>query len=180
MPGMARVFGPLLLLALVLLWGGIRMAESARADTLLDNQARAAVTVAQLQAACQDLTAGGAHAGLARDAAASVAGLAALEPPDPERVFLSDGNYCYGLISSTSREPGSGRVVQGWCLRAWPAKFGVTGQREFQIGDDGVLWEGQNRYARSGTERGYPPPFPDPDIGQPHAAWWQVRLPAHR
>ena len=178
---MPRALGPLLLVALLAIVALLRAAESSRADTLLENQARARSTLAELHAACEELAVGGARPGLALDAAAAVPGLERLDRSQPELAFCSDGDYLYGLSSETRLEEGSGRQLQGWVLRAWPARFGVTGNREYQLSDDGILWEGQNRNARSGTERGFPPPFPDPDIGQPRPAWWQVQLPpAHR
>jgi hypothetical protein len=68
----------------------------------------------------------------------------------------------------------SGRRRSGWVLRAWPREFGVTGDLEFHIDDLGDVWHGQNEVGRSGTIEGFPPKFPDKEIGRPRqAVWWR-------
>jgi len=178
---MTRRLGPLLVVALALAALGLRLSESARADTLLAGQARARDTLAALQAACLELTRSGrVRADLEHAAPAAVQGLRVLPESGPEVAYVTDEDYVYALTEETRRESGSDHVVQGWLMRAWPANFGHTGTREYLLAEDGVLWEGQNRLGRSGTDQGFPPALPEPDLGLPRAGWHRTQLPIHR
>ncbi len=181
-PRMARRLGPLLLALLLLLAAALRWQQSARADRLLLGEARARAVLADLQQACTTQVADGrSHPDLARRALAAVPALRPLTDLGAgPTAYAADGTYVFGVAPQSRRDERSGRVQPGWILRAWPRAFGVTGDREYQLGDDGVLWEGQNRVGRSGTERGFPPTFPEPDAGMPRAPWWPVELPPHR
>jgi hypothetical protein len=179
---MGRRLGPLLLVALLLAAAGVRLAESARAERLLSGEARARATLAELHRACAALAQDGRVVpDLAGRALAAVPGLRRLADASREAVvYAADAAYTYGLATQVRSEAETDRPHQGWILRAWPADFGATGDREYQLADDGVLWEGQNRLGRSGQRHGFPPAFPDPEVGQPRAPWWPVPLPAHR
>jgi hypothetical protein len=179
---MGRRLGPLLLVVLLLAAAGVRVAQSARAGRLLAGEAQARATLAELHRACAALAQDGRVVpDLPGRALAGVPGLRRL--PDASReavVYARDEGYLYGLATQVRTDTETDRTRQGWILRAWPADFGTTGDREYQLADDGVLWEGQNRLGRSGTRHGFPPDFPEPEVGQPRAPWWQVPLPAHR
>jgi len=179
---MGRRFGPLLLVALLLAAAAVRLAESARAGRLLAGEARARATLAELHRACAALAQDGRSVpDLAGRALAAVKGLRRLADVSREAVvYATDDDYVYGLATQVRTDADTDRPHQGWILRAWPADFGTSGDREYQLADDGALWEGQNRIGRSGTRHGFPPAFPEPDVGQPRAPWWQVTLPVHR
>ena len=179
---MERRLGPLLLVLLLLLAAAVRVVESARADRLLQGEARARETLAGLHRACAALAQDGrAVPDLATRALATVPAVRRL--PEVRRelvVYGADAAYVYGLAAQVRTDERTGRPQQGWILRAWPLDFGRSGDREYQLGDDGTLWEGQNRLGRSGTSYAFPPEFPEPDVGQPRAPWWPVALPPHR
>ncbi|HEX5011865.1 MAG TPA: hypothetical protein VFY71_15840 [Planctomycetota bacterium] len=179
---MSRVAGPLLLLLLVLVGAGLRLQESARSERLQQGEAAALATLADLQQACRELVSdGNPRSDLARAALAALPALRPLQGPSTDAIaYATNDAYVYGLASQTRRDERSGHLAPGWILRAWPARFGVTGNREFQVADDGQAWEGQNRLGRSGTDYAFPPDFPDPEIGQPRTPWWPVELPAHK
>jgi hypothetical protein len=179
---MGRRLGPLLLVVLLLAAAGVRLAESTRAGRLLDGEAQARATLAELHRACAALAQDGrVTPDLAGRALAAVPGLRRLPDVSREAVaYATDGAFVYGLATQLRTDADTVRPRQGWILRAWPADFGTSGDREYQLADDGVLWEGQNRLGRSGTRHGFPPAFPEPDAGQPRAPWWTVPLPAHR
>ena len=94
--------------------------------------------------------------------------------------YARDDVYMYGAATNTRRDPATDVLIHGYILRAWPLQFGRTGDAEFQLSESGVLWEGQNRLGRSATDYGFPPTFPAPELGQPGAAWWPIRLPTQR
>jgi hypothetical protein len=179
---MTRAAGPLLLLLLVLVGAGLRLQESARSEHLRAGEAGALATLADLQEACRNLVRDGRpRPDLAGAALAALPALRRLEGPSTDAIaYATDDAYVFGIASQTRRDERSGHMQPGWILRAWPARFGITGNREFQVTDDGQAWEGQNRLGRSGTEYAFPPDFPDPEIGQPRTPWWPVDLPAHR
>lgn len=179
---MARRSGPFLLLLLLALLAGLRACESARADRLLQGEAAARATLSALQAECARLLPDGRPLpDLPRRALAGRPGLRLLEEASREQVaYATDGAYVYGLAARTRREEPGGRLVQGWILRAWPWRFGVTGDREYHLAEDGNCWEGQNRLGRSGLDYGFPPEFPEPGLALPRAPWWRLELPPHR
>jgi hypothetical protein len=176
MAGMSRTMGLLLLLLLLLAAAAVRWEDQRRADSLLAGEARARATLVAIAAQIQErLASGTPHAGLRGDVLAALPGLQVL--PDSgtgEISYAHDDVYVYGCASRQHRDPETGEVLPGFLLRAWPLRFGTTGDLEYQLGDDGQLWEGQNRSGRSGTDYGFPPLFPDPFIGQPRAPWWPV------
>jgi hypothetical protein len=178
---MARKLGVLLLTALLLGSVGLRVMESRRADALLDGEARARATLAALLRASRPFTERGApHPGLRGEVLQAAPGLQPLTDLGTEGIsYAEDGAYMYALARHPHREEPAGTLVEGWVLRAWPLRFGATGDAEYYLTEAGQLWEGQNRLGRSGTEQGFPPPFPDPDVGQPKAPWWTVPLPDH-
>jgi hypothetical protein len=179
---MARRFGSLLLALLLLLAAALRWQESARADRLLDGEARARATLAGLQRECARLVAGSrAPEDFARRVLAAVPALRQLPDVSTEALaYAADDVYAFGVATQVRRDEPGTRTRPGWILRAWPLEFGVTGDREYQLSEDGTLWEGQNRVGRSGTRAGFPPAFPEPEIGLPKTPWWPVELPAHR
>jgi len=179
---MARRLGPWLFLLLLLLAIALRWQEGTHAEKLLSGEARASATLAALHQACRSLVADGRpHPDLGRRALEAVPALRPLPELSGGLVaYAADDVYVFGVVPQTQRAEAGGRTQSGWILRAWPLRFGTTGDREYQIGDDGVLWEGQNRLGRSGTDHGFPPVFPEPEIGLPRAPWWQVKLPVQR
>jgi hypothetical protein len=178
---MMRASGVLLLVLLLLLGAALRRQEAVRSEHLLAGEAAARSTLVELHAACQDLVRDGRpRPDLARAAFDAVPGLRPLPELGSDGVaYAADDAYVYGLAGQSRRDERTGRFLPGWILRAWPVRFGGTGNREYQLTDDGTLWEGQNRLGRSGTDYGFPPDFPDPDVGQPRTPWWPVELP-HR
>jgi len=97
--------------------------------------------------------------------------------PPPECELALDEVYVYGLTDTIERDPRTGERSFGYVLRAWPRRYGETGDLEFHVADDGRLFGGQNRVGRSGFERGFPPPFPEPDLdtARGEASWWRYR-----
>ena len=178
---MTRASGVLLLLLLVLVAAALRGLEGSRSQRLSAGEVAALDTLADLDRACRDLARDGRpRPDLAQAALAAVPALHPLGAPAADGVaYAADEAYVFGIAGQTRRDERSGRLVPGWIVRAWPLRFGVTGNREYQLADDGQLWEGQNRLGRSGTEYGFPPPFPDPEAGQPRTPWWPAELP-HR
>jgi len=176
---MLRATGLVLTLMLVGLMVAFRATSDQRAERLLAGEARAHRQISALvRAARIELDAGAPHPGLAAVLHAGE-GLRLLPELGGARVeFATDGAYLYGLApTSTVADDGSAR--HGYVLRAWPREYGVTGDVEFHVRADGNLWIGQNQTGRSGVERGFPPPFPEPDLDDPDgpgARWWRRRL----
>lgn len=172
---MTRLHGPVLFLLLLLLLVIVRAVAGAQASGLVEREARARETVeALLAASLQEVGRGAAHPGLRGDFLARFPTLQARPELGNEAVsYADDGEYLYALAAAS----GGGGV--GFILRAWPLRFGGTGDLEFEAADDGVLWEGMNCSGRSGTEVGFPPLFPDPDLGRSTAGWIPLAT-AHR
>src|SRR5262249_1478241 len=138
-------------------------------------------TLGALARASQPFTQRGeAHPGLRGALLSAAPGLEPLPDLGSAQIsYARDGVYMYGLATNPHRDTPTGPLLQGWALRAWPLRFGVTGDLEYYLTEDGRLWEGQNRLGRSGTENAFPPPFQDPDIGTPKGPWWTVPFPDH-
>ncbi len=170
---MGRALGIVLLLATLLAGAGLRLLESRRADALLAGESRARATMEALVQASLPITRrGDGHPGLRGAVLDAATGLVAW--PDlgtAEISYAHDDVYAYGLATRSRRDAPDGPLVQGWVLRCWPLRFGVTGDVEYHASEDGRLWEGQNRLGRSGIERGFPPPFPDPELDLPKGPW---------
>jgi hypothetical protein len=180
MRAMTRKAGLLLLVLLLLAAAAVRWDDQRRADRLLAGEASARGTLAALQHLYRTaLERGEPLPGLGEATLRALPHLRRLAGAGAAEIsYAHDDVYVYGYATRPHRDA-DGRVVPGFLLRAWPLRFGVTGDLEYQLGDDGQLWEGQNRMGRSGTDYGFPPPFPDPAIGQPRAPWWPAALPAH-
>lgn len=172
---MTRLHGPVLFLLLLLMLVVVRAVAGSQASGLVEREAQARETVqALLAASLQEVGRGRAHPGLRGDFLARFPTLHERPELGNEAVsYADDGEYLYALAAASS---GGGH---GFILRAWPLRFGATGDLEFEAADDGVLWEGMNCSGRSGTEVGFPPLFPDPDLGRSTAGWTPLD-PAHR
>lgn len=179
---LTRIAGPILLILMLALMFGMRVLERHRADQLLEGETVARRTIAALHEVSLDaVNQGQQHPGLRGALLAQLPDLTPL--PDLSSALITyahDDVYMYGVATNSNRDPETSEIAYGYILRAWPLRYGRTGDAEFQLSQSGVLWEGQNRLGRSGTDYGYPPPFPDPEVGQPGAAWWPIRLPSQR
>jgi hypothetical protein len=168
---MTRVHGPVLFVALLALLVGMRLVAGWRSTGLAENEVRARALVGELSAASlEEVAHGRAPPTLREPFLSRFPALEARSELGTELIsYADDGAYLYGLaVISGSDETGG---QPGFVLRAWPLRFGGSGDLEFQASDDGVLWEGMNCSGRSGTESGFPPPFPDPDLGRSTAGW---------
>ncbi len=175
-PRVSRLYGTVVLLALVALGVGLRDRAERRTERLLGGEATAAARVAELAellagTALDELTPTERLAILPRQR-----GLLELEGAGDDRTaFAEDEAYCYGLglVDVTDRRTGRRRL--GWAVRAWPREFGVTGDLEYYVDERGVVWAGQNPTGRSGTDAAFPPPFPEREIEDAdQAVWWRV------
>jgi len=172
---MTRLHGPVLFLLLLLLLGVVRAVAGAQANGLVEREAQARETVeALLAASLQAVGAGHAHPGLRGDFLARFPSLQPRPELGNEAIsYADDGEYLYALAAASTA------TGQGFILRAWPLRFGHTGDVEFEGAEDGVLWEGMNCVGRSGTDVGFPPLFPDPDLDRATAGWTPLPA-AHR
>jgi hypothetical protein len=157
----------------------IRLQEEGRATRILAGEARALQQLVALDTACREL---GGPERLPPDPAAVLRAAGGLRPLDEDndgnRAFASDDVYVYGV--GLTRGGGDEDGPPGSVIRAWPLRFGITGDAEFVIDEGGQLWEGLNEVGRSGTTNGFPPPFPEGDLGLPRRPWWRRPLPDHR
>ena len=164
-----RLVGLLLLLGLLALNVGLRERAGQRADDLFAGEAQARERLASL--------------GDALRAAGEIPGEERLElfrnrpdlrplahVGDASSAYAEDAVYVYGL-GLTTEEDREGSVTSSWVLRAWPREFGVTGDLEFHLDRRGVLYIGQNEVGRSGTDEGFPPSFPQRNLGKT-GPWW--------
>jgi hypothetical protein len=171
-----RYTGLILVVLLVLVGMAQRSSTVDQARQLLDAERQARATVSELYRRSVAYTAKSEpHPGLASiiedmPELQLIAGESTID-----LAYARDDVYIYGLTTTSS---GTGRVIRGFILRAWPQEFGLTGDREFQIQQDGVLWMGLNRKGRSGTGFGFPPQFPDPEFAKPNPPWLVVSLDA--
>ncbi|MCB9899157.1 MAG: hypothetical protein H6825_14225 [Planctomycetes bacterium] len=174
---MPRASGLVVLAVLLLAIVAFRTSSSQRADRMLVNEDRARHVVAALhRAARAELDAGRTQPALA----ALLPAAPGLQPlpdrGDGRSEYARDDVYVYGFARvPVKRDDGS--EAPGYVLRAWPLRFGRTGDTEWHLDQDGVLWEGQNELGRSGFERAFPPPFPEPELAEESALWWRRRLP---
>jgi hypothetical protein len=177
-----RSIGFVVFVGLLLLAGLVRWHESRRASGLLEAEDRTRTALAALYDASRLATEDGVrHPGLRGKILAGVPGLQPVPDLGTEQIsYARDAEYMYGLATRTIPDARTSVVRQGFVLRAWPVEFGSTGDLDFQLADDGELWQGQNLVGRSGTSVGFPPRFPDPAVGKPDEAWWTVPLPGHR
>jgi hypothetical protein len=176
---MTRYGGLILVLVLALVALGLRVRTHARADTLLEGELHGRRTLEALyQQGMESVAAGRPHPGLEALVPAHP-GMELLEGlSTPDRTYARDEHYVYAFATTTV---GTARRTHGFILRAWPRRFGVTGDREFHFDEAGILYEGLNRKGRSGTESsgGFPPAMPDPLLGQPNSPWFPApQLPA--
>lgn len=173
---MLRASGLIITLVLVLLIVAFRDQANQRAERLLAGEAAAHRTVSALVRASRlELDQGDPHPGLAAIMHAADGLQAIPELSDGQIGYARDASYIYGL-SRTSTVLEDGRAQHGYVLRAWPVEYGGTGDVEYHVREDGNLWIGQNQKGRSGVERGFPPPYPEPDISEARARWWRRRL----
>jgi hypothetical protein len=168
---MTRVHGPVLFVALLALLVGMRLVASSRSTGLAENEGRARVLMGELAAASiAEVARGQPPPGLREPFLSRFPTLEARSELGSELIsYADDGAYLYGLAEVSGADETGGRP--GFVLRAWPLRFGGSGDLEYQASDDGILWEGMNCSGRSGTERGFPPPFPDPELGRSTAGW---------
>lgn len=174
---MPRASGFVVFAVLVLAIVAFRTGTSQRARRLLAGEESARHVVAELhRAARAELDAGRPLPPLAHLLGA-VDGLRELPEVGDERIeYARDARYTYGYARVFT--PGPDRASSpGYVLRAWPWMFGVTGDTEWHVSQDGLLHEGQNILGRSGVERAFPPPFPDPEVGSETSHWWPRPLP---
>jgi len=177
-----RIAGPILFLAVLGLMFGLRIAERRSAEALLAGETVARRTIAALHAVSLDaVSKGQAHPGLRDGLLAELPDLTPLPDLSTDSIsYAHDEVYIYGVATNSLRDPETSTISEGYILRAWPLRYGRTGDAEFQLSQSGVLWEGQNRLGRSGTDYDYPPAFPEAEVGKPGAAWWPIRLPTQR
>jgi hypothetical protein len=182
MPAMTRHAGPFLVVIALLGLFGARWMAVRQAEALVSGEGRARAAVASLAATGRAILAEQRPlAGLHGELAAAVEGLEPLPGLGSAEIsYARDPVYMYGFASRPHRDPLTDAMVPGFVLRAWPLRFGVTGDLEYHVDDAGPLWTGQNRTGRSGTTQGFPPPFPDPVIGTDGAPWWPADEPPHR
>lgn len=168
---MTRVHGPVLFVALLVLLASMRLVAGARSTGLAENEARARALMGELTAASvEDVARGRPPPGLREPFLSRFPTLRERSELGSELIsYADDGAYLYALAETSGTDDAGGQP--GFVLRAWPLRFGGSGDLEFQASDDGVLWEGMNCSGRSGTELGFPPPFPDPELGRSTAGW---------
>ena len=172
---MPRASGFVLLAVLVLFIVAFRTSSSQRADRLVRGEQQAWATLASLHAAARtELQRGSPVAQLTLGALlASVPGPTILrDAGDGRAEYAADESYMYGFALVPIRHD-DGSSTTGYVARAWPLVFGVTGDTEWYLTQSGQLWEGQNPLGRSGLQRAFPPPFPEPSLSDTTALWWR-------
>lgn len=97
-----------------------------------------------------------------------------------DQEFASDGSYMFALSRGTRRDDATGRTLHSWELRAWPRRFGRTGDAEYVLTQAGELYESRNPRGRSGTTRGFPPPLNEPELASAGRRWWRRQPDDHR
>lgn len=170
---MSRRLGPLLPLLLVGLLLLVRETQVRAADRLARGEERAVSVLHALADAAREADDAAPRLAPLLHAASTLTPLQVDPALAGEVDYARDRSYVYGLARLLRRDDASGELRGDWVLRAWPLDFGHTGDAEFQLASDGVLWEGQNLRGRSGTETGFPPPFPEPEVGDRPAHWWE-------
>jgi hypothetical protein len=171
----SRLYGIVLLVALVALAVSLRQRAETRSERILANERIVAARVEQLADALRLAISEDDPPAVRLGSLARQRGLTALpDTGDDRTAFAEDELYTYGLGTTIIVDKATGRRVDGWVLRAWPRVFGVTGDIEFHVDNRGVVWHGQNEVGRSGVTEGFPPKFPAKEIGQPkQAIWWR-------
>jgi len=173
-PKVSRYYGIVLLIALLLLAVALRQRAVHRSERIRANELvmteRFDGLVGVLQSSITERDPPTRR--LAR--LAEQPGLVALQGVGDDRSAFAEGEfYVYGLGLTSIVDPETGRRGSGWVLRAWPRIFGVTGDIEFHSDHRGEIWHGQNEVGRSGTQEGFPPSFPEKNIGQARqTTWW--------
>ena len=177
---MSRNLGTVLVLLLLTAVGLLRLDAQRRADRLTAGEGRALAVLAALQQASRRATArGDTHPGLVSSFLAGVPGVVPRSDlAHGSTTFAEDSVYLYGITPRSRADARTGAGKAGWVLRAWPLRFGSTGDREFQVDDDDHWLVGQNRIGRSGTSFGFPPAFPEPSTDLPRSPWWPLAAPA--
>lgn len=178
-----RILGLLIAVALIATTLALRHRLDGEARAILAAEDRARTKIGELHdLSMQVLARGEAHPGLAwligeRPELGLVSVPAEDFDPPPECELAVDEAYVYALTDTVERDPRTGERSFGYVLRAWPLRYGETGDLEFHVTDDGRLYGGQNRVGRSGFARGFPPPFPEPALETlgGESAWWRYR-----
>lgn len=167
-----RYTGLLLLLVLVIAGILLRTQSRHRSHRLLDGEKHARAMVERLYEASIEFTRRReAHPGLAQ-LAEDLPELETLTDAGAgEQSYARDDVYVYGITTTAT---GTARPSYGFILRAWPRDFGVTGDHEFYVTEEGAFWEGVNERGRSGLRYGFPPPFPDPAVGNSRNSWYRL------
>ncbi len=173
-----RLLALLLFIALLVIAAASRIAGTALGDKINVGEVAALARCRELHAAYLkhvEETGSTVHPGLGV-LAREFAGLSALqnESDFPQRSYAVGEFYMYGVHTVQQRQLDD-TFRDDYILRAWPLSFGHTGDVEYVL-QDGRLWIGANRIGRSGAEYGYPPPFPEQDIGEPKTPWRRVDL----
>lgn len=181
---MSRLRGPLLFVLLLTVLAGTRCYSGARASAMVEHEHTARALMGELlEASLAAVASGRPHPGFS---AAFLERFPTLEArPELGTGLISyadDGDYLYALAVVSGVGAGSGGPREGFVLRAWPLDFGSTGDLEYQATEDGRLWEGMNYSGRSGTDFGFPPLFPEPDLSRIDAGWMPLgdAVPAHK
>jgi hypothetical protein len=180
--GLNRSIGFVVFVCLLLLAALLRWHAGTRADGLIENEARTCRTLAALYDASAEATQAGApHPGLRAGFLSGVPDLTPIPGLGTEQIsYARDADYMYALATRTTPDAHTSATRQGFIMRAWPLEFGATGDVEFRLADDGILWQCQNLSGRSGTDVGFPPRFLDPGGADQEEPWWIVPLPAHK
>ena len=170
-----RLLGLGLVVFLSLLAVGLRQTADTRAERLLEGERRSLAVLLGLQrAALDDFRAGERPDLVALARAAGLDQLSGVDVPEGDpRMVLQDRDSLYALGWIRRRPAEGGPPEDGFVLRAWPRQHGVTGDLERHVDERNHLWEGQNTVGRSGLTRGYPPPFPEPDLEKTGGRWWR-------
>jgi len=170
MPRRLGPFLPLLLVGLLLM---MRETQTRAAERIGRGEQRALQVLDALGNAAERVAGGAPRLDELLAGVDAVERFAVEAPPGSDVDYARDRSYVYALARFTQRDVETNTLRSDWLLRAWPLDFGRTGDAEYQLGSDGVLWEGQNLRGRSGTETGFPPPFPEPEIADRPASWWK-------
>jgi hypothetical protein len=180
-PTVSRFTGMAVFILLVGLCVALRFRAENRAERLLANESLAGQQVVELGLALEARMAAGQEGATLLDVLEQMPRLEPLDAPRTETAnYARDAIYAYGLGLTQEPDAPSGARRAGWVLRAWPLEFGRTGDIEFHLDDRGTFWKGQNEVGRSGTERGFPPPYPQPGITQRGQPWWPADIAKRR
>jgi hypothetical protein len=169
-----RVVGLVVLVLLLAAGVAERLRVEAQADRILAGEQRANDRVYSLYRASRSAVRRGPHPGLAELIAEHPSLEMLPDVSDAVHDYAANDEYIYGL-TRPQRLDKDGALTHGFILRAWPRRFGITGDLEFYVDDIDGFWFGQNELGRSGLDEGFPPPFPQPNLGDGDgSAWWQT------